>query len=72
MRLDIHGGGVVDAKAYKGWPGVVFNSKAHHGPGRWRGERYTIVFYNGCNTDYLPDESVDELLAYGFRPWGHW
>ena len=32
MRLDVHGGGVVDAKAYKGWPGVVFNSKAHHGP----------------------------------------
>ena len=29
MRLDVHGGGVVDAKAYKGWPGVVFNSKAH-------------------------------------------
>ena len=71
MRLDVHGGGVLDAKAYKGWPGVVFNSKAHHGPARWRGERYAIVFYNGCNTDYLPDESVDELLAYGFRPWGH-
>ena len=52
MRLDVHGGGVVDAKAYKGWPGVVFNSKAHHGPARWRGERYAIVFYNGCNTDY--------------------
>ena len=71
MRLDEHGGGVVDAKAYKGWPGVLFNSKADHGPAPWRGERYAIVFYNGCNTDYLPDESVDELLAYGFRPWGH-
>ena len=31
MRLDVHGGGVVDAKAYKGWPGVVFNSKATTG-----------------------------------------
>ena len=27
MRLDVHGGGVVDAKAYKSWPGVVFNGK---------------------------------------------
>ena len=45
----------MDAKAYKGWPGVVFNSEAHHGPAPWRGERYAIVFYNGCNTDYLPD-----------------
>ena len=31
MQLDVHGGGVVDAKAYKGWPGVVFNSKATTG-----------------------------------------
>ena len=23
MCLDVHGGGVVDARAYKGWPGVV-------------------------------------------------
>ena len=50
MRLDVHGGGVVDAKAYKGWPGVVFNSKAQYGPAPWRGERYAIVFYNGCNS----------------------
>ena len=71
MRLDVHVGGVVDAKAYKGWPAVVLNSKAHHGPARWRRERYAIVFHNGCNTDYLPNQSVDELLAYGFRRWGH-
>ena len=62
----------MDAKAYKGWPGLVFNSCAHHGPAPWRGERYAIVFYNGCNTDYLPDESIEELLANGFRPWGQW
>ena len=36
MRLDVHGGGVVDAKAYKGWPGLVFNCKARHG-GRGEG-----------------------------------
>ena len=71
MRLDVHGGGDVDAKAYKGWPGLGTNSKAYHGPAPWRGGRYAIVFYNGCNTDYLPDEYIEELLANGFRPWGH-
>ena len=24
MRLDVFGGGVVDAMAYKGWPGLIF------------------------------------------------
>ena len=63
--------GIVDAKAYKGWPGPVFNYNACHGPAPWRGKRSAIVFHNGCNTDYLLDESIEELLAYGFRPWGH-
>ena len=71
MRLNVHGGGVVDAKAYKGWPGLVFTSKAQHGRAPWGGERYVIVSYNGCNTDYIHDESFEELLAYGFHPWGH-
>ena len=61
----------MDAKAYKGWSGMRFKSKAYHEPAPWRGERYAIVFYNGCNTDYLPDESIEELLPHGFRPWGH-
>ena len=72
MRLDVGGGGVVDAKAYKRWPGLVFDSKAYQGPAPWSGERYAIVFYNGCNTVYFSDKSIEELLADGFRPWGHW
>ena len=35
MQLDVHGGRVVDAKAYKGRPGLVFNSKAHHAAAPW-------------------------------------
>ena len=60
----------MDAKAYKAWPGLGFNSCAYHGPAPWRGGRYAIVFDNGCNTHYLRDASMEELLAYGFRPWG--
>ena len=63
MRLDVHGGGVVDAKAYKGWPGVVFNSKAHHGPARWRGERYAIVFYN-CRGATQITSPMSLLMSY--------
>ena len=37
MRLDVFGGAVVDAKAYKGWPGLVFNSFAYHGHAPWGG-----------------------------------
>ena len=37
MRVDVHAPGVVDANAYKGSPGLVFNSKAHHGPAPWGG-----------------------------------
>ena len=32
MRLDVYGGGVVDAKAYNALPGLAFNSCAYHGP----------------------------------------
>ena len=35
------------------------------------GKCYGFVFYNGCNTDFLPGASIAELLADGFRPWGH-
>ena len=37
MRLDVFGGGVVDANAYKGWPGLIFNSCAYRGPAPWGG-----------------------------------
>ena len=30
-----------------------------------------IVFYNGCNNPFLSNASFEELVAYGFHPWGH-
>ena len=41
-------------------------------PHGWRRLGYPIVFYNGCNTDYIPDESIEELLPYSVLSWGHW
>ena len=31
----------------------------------------TMAEDNGCNTDYLPNESIEELLAFGFGLWDH-
>ena len=70
MRLDVFGGGLVDAKASKRWPGLACKCSAYHWLAPPGGGGYPI-FYNGCTTYYISDESIEELFAYGCPFWGH-
>ena len=72
MRLDVHGGGVVDAKAYKGCPVVVLTPKPTTGVPHGGGSAMPLFSTMGATRiTSLMNQSVEELLAYGFRPWGH-
>ena len=68
MRLPLFGGGAIQAKAMAGWPGVIFNSSAFHGPAPWKGERCAIVYYTGAYVHCLQPREVRELISLGFRP----
>ena len=67
LPLSLVGGGTIMARAMPGWPRVIFNPRAYHGPGPWRGTRCAVVFCTGTLVDYLPKEAVEELRSLGFH-----
>ena len=41
------GGGTIMARAMPGWPGVIFNPGAYHGPGPWTGHVLCMRLLHG-------------------------
>ena len=78
LLLSLVGGGTIMARAMPRWPRVIFNPRAYHGSGPWRGTRCGVVFYTATMVDYLRKEAVEELRSPGFglrctggiRPYG--
>ena len=55
-------GRLVNARA-----GVLFNAYHLHGPTRWHGERYAIVFYTSAWWAFLTPVVRQGLLEMGFH-----
>ena len=55
-------GCLVDARA-----GVLFNAYHLHGPTRWRGERYAIVYYTSASSARVTPVVRQGLLEMGFH-----